>query len=356
MPATDKVPPSSRSTAHTTFQNLALAYAVLSDPIRRKTYDTTGSTSETLSSSSDSFNWSEYFRAQYTDTVSVAKINELKLQYQGSNEEKQDVLQAYESGCGNLDTLFEQVLFSDLLEDEEGGEKNNNTNNEARYKSVINTAISTGQVEEFPAWKKETSAKMKARRKKARGEAKEAEELARELGLDEKLYGKARGPKSNGNDNDNGTNQDQDQDQAVSDSESALKSLIQQRHKIKGTSFLDALEAKYVNDNNAKAKSKSKSKGNSKGKTKTKTKRNKDGETGTGMGKGAQGEIDHPPEEAFARIAARKEKRGGGRGIEGVGAESDDKDDDGGEGIGEGKGKAEGKGETPRRNKRIRVR
>ena len=48
------------------FQEVAFAYAVLSDPARRKRYDETGSTSEAIVDS-DGFSWSEYYRAQFQD-------------------------------------------------------------------------------------------------------------------------------------------------------------------------------------------------------------------------------------------------------------------------------------------------
>ncbi|KAL8899807.1 MAG: hypothetical protein Q9207_006006 [Kuettlingeria erythrocarpa] len=87
----DKAPPSEKSAAHSTFQTIAFAYAILSSPHRRTLYDTTGSTSETLSSSSEDFNWLSFFRAQYS-ALSASVLTSFSTSYKASAKEREDVL------------------------------------------------------------------------------------------------------------------------------------------------------------------------------------------------------------------------------------------------------------------------
>src|ERR1700761_1323899 len=65
----DKAAPEDRDTAHTKFQEIAFAYAILSDPRRRSRYDTTGRTEESLDIDDDDFNWTDFFRTQYKEVV-----------------------------------------------------------------------------------------------------------------------------------------------------------------------------------------------------------------------------------------------------------------------------------------------
>jgi DnaJ homolog subfamily C member 9 len=56
---------------------------------------------------------------------------------------------------------------------------------EPRFIQIVNDAIKEGKVDKFTRWKKDTSVKaVKARKKAAEKEAKEAEEMSKELGFD----------------------------------------------------------------------------------------------------------------------------------------------------------------------------
>ena len=78
----DKAKPQDREAAHKSFQNLALAYAILSDEKRRKHYDETGSTAESALDDDD-FNWAEFFREQY-QTINAEAVEKFKKEYQGA--------------------------------------------------------------------------------------------------------------------------------------------------------------------------------------------------------------------------------------------------------------------------------
>ncbi|KAM0542459.1 hypothetical protein ACHAPJ_012769 [Fusarium lateritium] len=212
----DKVSQDQKEAAHEKFQAIAFAYAILSDPARRKRYDETGSTSESIVDS-EGFNWSDYYREQFKESVSGDAIEKFAKKYKGSDEEKGDVLDAYEDCEGDMDELYERVILSDVLEDDE------------RFREIINKAIKSKQVPSFPAYTKETKKKREGRIKKARAEATEAEDYAKELGVHDKLFGDKKGKKKKGKGN----------------SEDDLAALIQKRQQDRSESFLDHLAEKY---------------------------------------------------------------------------------------------------------------
>jgi len=99
----------------------------------------------------------------------------------GSEEEKADILSAYEDGEGSVEYIHEHIMAS-TYEDE------------PRFIEIINAAIKEGTVESYPRWKKDTSAKaIKVRKAAAEKEAKEAEESMKELGLDKPINGMSEG-------------------------------------------------------------------------------------------------------------------------------------------------------------------
>lgn len=67
--------------AHRKFQEIAFAYAILSDETRRKRYDTTGSLEE---GEDGDFNWQEWFSEMYDGIVNGDTIKEFTDKYQGA--------------------------------------------------------------------------------------------------------------------------------------------------------------------------------------------------------------------------------------------------------------------------------
>ncbi|MCJ1356759.1 MAG: hypothetical protein MMC33_006755 [Icmadophila ericetorum] len=224
----DKVPDSERSAAHTKFQEIAFAYAILSDPGRRSRYDSTGSTSESL----DDFNWTDFFRTQYSDLVTSEKINDLKAEYQGSEEEAADIIKAYVAAKGKMTGIYTRIMLSNMLVDEE------------RFRKIIDGAIEKGEVEKFDAYTGETEKSKTARMKRAKDEQKKAEEAAKKLGIYEKIFGGEK----NGEEADAKATKKGKKAKEGND-ESKLLELMEQRAKgraANAASFLDNLEAKYV--------------------------------------------------------------------------------------------------------------
>ena len=219
----DKVTADQKETAHATFQGIAFAYAILSDPARRKRFDETGSTSESIIDS-DGFNWSDYYRMLFKDAISADSIEEFAKKYKGSDEEKDDILATYEQCEGDMDTFYETMILSDVTEDDK------------RYRKVIDAAIENEDVPAFPAYTSETKKKREGRVKKgrltAKAEAREAEDYAKELGVHDKLYGSSSGGKKG--------------KKAKGNSEDALAALIQKNQQQRSSeNFFDNLAEKY---------------------------------------------------------------------------------------------------------------
>lgn len=207
----DKAPEDKKDEAKEKFQQVAFAYAVLSDPARRKRYDETGSTSEAVVDS-EGFSWTEFYQEQYRDAVSEEAIKKFAAQYKGSDEERDDILAAYEEFEGDMDGVYETVMLSNVLEDD------------ARFREIIDAAIKAKDVPRFDTYAKETKKSRQARVKAAKKESQEADELAKELGVYDKLRGGGKKSKK--------------------DSEADLAALIM-RNQASRASALDKLAEKY---------------------------------------------------------------------------------------------------------------
>lgn len=229
----DKVAEVDKEDATAKFQAIALAYAVLSDPARRKRYDETGSTSEAIVDV-DRFSWSDFYREQFRDAVSTDAISKFAQKYKGSDEEKDDLLAAYEEHEGNMDGIYESVMLSNVLEDDD------------RFRAIIDEAIREKTVPAFKAYTKESKKSKTDRVKMARGEANEAEEYAKELGVHDKLFG--AGAAGSGNKKGKKGKKDPEADLA------ALIKKNQASRENRQSSFLDNLAAKYAAPSKGKSK------------------------------------------------------------------------------------------------------
>lgn len=248
----DKAPEESKAAAHTKFQEIAFAYAILSDSRRRNRYDLTGRTEDSLDLDDDAFDWVSYYREQYKDVITADAIEGFANKYKGSEEERGDVLSWYEKCEGKMTKLYKNVMLSDPADDEE------------RFRAIIDAGIESGEVEAFEAYTEESEGSRKKRvdaaRKRKEKEAKEAERHAEDLGIGKDLKKKGKGKKEK------------------DDGMGELAALIGQRQKGRSDNFLADLEAKYAPKGRAKA--------------------------------GAKRGMEEPPEEAFAKTeAGRRSKR-----------------------------------------------
>lgn len=159
------------------FQGLTWAYAILSDENRRKVFDKTGST-EAAAEGDAGFNWTDFCNAQFQSMVNLQMLDEQKIEYQGSERERDELLSAFVKHEGNLDRVFEDVVFSNVLHDED------------RFRAVIDQAIADGKVEGYTAYTQEPARKKQQRLKRAQREAEEAGEELKKV--------KKRGKKDTG--------------------------------------------------------------------------------------------------------------------------------------------------------------
>lgn len=113
-------------------------------------------------------------------------------------------------------------MLSNPLEDED------------RYRAIIDVAIENGDANAHKAYTDETPKQKESRMKQARKAGKEAEALAKKLGVHEKIFGGGKGGKKESG-------------------EDALAALIQKRQAGRG-SFFDHLEAKYAEPKKSRGK------------------------------------------------------------------------------------------------------
>lgn len=260
-----------RAHASVQFQRVGFAYAVLSDPKRRKKYDTTGATDDSLAlGANEDGGWEAYFEDLF-DRVTRGRLDEMKKEYQGvstyfllsswatltrlasgSSEEVQDLKAAYLETEGSLGEIMRHIPHSTI-------------DDEPRFIRTISDLVNQSELPDLPLWRSTSNdEKTKlVRKKQSEKEANEAEELARELGVWDEFYGTGKaGPrrtKGMGKDN---ANETEDADQ---EDHSALQALILGKQKARN-GFLDNLAAKYA----AMEEDSSKSRGG-KGKKRTKT-------------------------------------------------------------------------------------
>jgi DnaJ homolog subfamily C member 9 len=159
----------------------------------------------------------------------------------GSSEEIDDLKAAYEETGGSLGDIMNHIPHS-THEDE------------ARFVITISDLIAKGVLSATAAWNKSSKdekAKL-VRKKQADKEAKEAEELAKELGVWDEFYGSGKAGPRKGKGKKKATEPDEEGEEDYS----VLRALILKKRQNAG-SFLDNLAAKYA-DPKPRAKGKRK--------------------------------------------------------------------------------------------------
>ncbi|TFK29926.1 DnaJ-domain-containing protein [Coprinopsis marcescibilis] len=220
-----------KAEASTQFQQIGFAYAVLSDEKRKARYDKTGKTDEGFDLGAGEDGWEAYFEELF-ERVTRGKLDELKKEYQGSAEEIEDLKTAYLETTGSIAEIMTYIPHS-THEDE------------ARFVMTISSLISKGELVTNSTWKKSVKDEKSrlARKQEGEKEAKEAEELARELGVWEEFYGNgkpAQRSKSSGKGKSAPKGAEDEEDI------SALQALILKKRAKNMDSFFDGLAEKYA--------------------------------------------------------------------------------------------------------------
>ncbi|KIM49132.1 hypothetical protein M413DRAFT_438296 [Hebeloma cylindrosporum] len=206
------------------FQKIGFAYTVLSEPNRRARYDSTGRTDESFELGAGEDGWEKYFEELF-DRVTRGKLDEMKKEYQGSAEELEDLKDAYLTTGGCLGELMTYIPHS-THEDE------------PRFIMLITELIRKKELSTTPIWlssSKDEKAKL-VRKKASEKEAKEAEALAKELGVWDEFYG-------GGEPNERRKGKKREAEPEADDS--VLRALILKKKEKNMGGFFDSLAAKY---------------------------------------------------------------------------------------------------------------
>ncbi|KAG6866903.1 hypothetical protein C0991_003818 [Blastosporella zonata] len=221
---------SAKAAASTKFQQIGFAYAVLGDERRRHRYDETGKTDEGFELAAGDDGWEAYFEAMF-ERVTRGKLDEMKKEYQGSSEELDDLAAAYTNTGGSIGEILNHIPHS-------GHE------DEARFIIAISDLIAKGTLPVLDAWQKgvkDEKARL-LRQKQGDKEAKEAEKLAKELGVWDEFYGSGK----KGDRKSKGKGKKQAGEEDVEEDVSALQALIIKKKEKNMDSFFDGLAAKYA--------------------------------------------------------------------------------------------------------------
>ncbi|KAG7092442.1 hypothetical protein E1B28_008797 [Marasmius oreades] len=237
-----------KADASTKFQQVGFAYTVLQDEKRRERYDKTGKTDEGLDLDVGEDGWEAYFEDLF-DRVTRGKLDEMKAEYQGSTEEVEDLTCAYRDTNGSIGEIMTMIPHS-THEDE------------PRFIVILSDLIAKGDIPSLPEWEngiKNEKAKL-VRKKQGEKEAKEAEQLAKDLGVWDEFYGSGKTGERRSKKKD--TAKDNDIEGEEEDDDSALKALIMRKKQKNMDSFFDSLADKYAGPSQGtKPKGKSKKRG-----------------------------------------------------------------------------------------------
>ncbi|KAK0410355.1 hypothetical protein QR680_005084 [Steinernema hermaphroditum] len=146
------------------FQVISGVYAVLGDEEKRKIYDETGAV-DSEDWGEDGANWATAWRTAYKK-VTIEEIENYLKQYVGSEEEREDVREAYKKSKGRRDDILERVIGSD----KEGAAE--------RIFGILEEMVDAGELPKYSAFGRAAKKPNAARAKK---EAKEAEQMLKKI-------------------------------------------------------------------------------------------------------------------------------------------------------------------------------
>ncbi|KAI3642155.1 hypothetical protein MP228_011710 [Amoeboaphelidium protococcarum] len=187
------------------FKDINKAYSILSDPKKRQIYDTTGSVEDDLNT--NDADWTAFFDKVVT-RVSKEELDRYRQKYLNSQEERQDIEDAYNKCRGDLTLMIELIPFSSFEQEDM-----------ERIVQTVTRMIDDKQLTKTRSWTKTSKIddrKRKSLLKRSAKEAEEAEQLAKDLGI-EKVSG-----------------------------EDQLKQLIQSKNKNNFDALMDGIEKRYT--------------------------------------------------------------------------------------------------------------
>ncbi|PWN37076.1 DnaJ-domain-containing protein [Meira miltonrushii] len=226
--------------ASSKFQQIGYAYAVLSTPARKARYDSTGRTDESMFE--EAMDWNAYFKELWTGEVNADTLDEFKQKYQGSKDEREDILEAYKATQGHLAEMVDHVPYMSLRVDR------------VRVEKVVEEAIKEEDIKRTKQWDKTRKDKklIEQAEKKEETEEAEAMEMAREMGVYDALFGD-EAAKAKSRANGKGKAQKRKQEDDEEGDLAGLQNLIAKRNQNRGHQ-MDNLIAKLEAEAGAKKK------------------------------------------------------------------------------------------------------
>eukprot|EP00049_Salpingoeca_infusionum_P004915 m.85633 g.85633 ORF g.85633 m.85633 type:complete len:311 (+) comp12783_c1_seq1:134-1066(+) len=146
------------------FQLLSKVHTILANDEARAAYDETGAVYAEGVESAGDCDWMDYWRLLYPEVTEDA-IDEFSTKYKGSEEEAADLRAAYISGEGDMNVVFETVMLSDPLVDED------------RFRKMIDGWIENNLVDEYPSYRSNVEKTRKARAARFKSESKQAAKI-----------------------------------------------------------------------------------------------------------------------------------------------------------------------------------
>ncbi|KAI9615263.1 hypothetical protein KEM48_005691 [Puccinia striiformis f. sp. tritici PST-130] len=218
------------------FDQIGLAYKILSDPKLRQYYHQTGKIDQNnfLNGCDDQASWSAYFKDLWSGEVNAQTIEEFTKKYRDSEEELNDLRDHYLEFDGSLPEILSHTMCA-------------SDECEPRLIKHIDKMVKDGIIPSKPIWEK-TKKDIKARNnrlKLAQQESKEAEELAKELGVHDKLFNTNNIKKSSKN---------KLEDPSSSSDNSSLQALIRANAIKKHEDMISKLEAKAISQQKSSTK------------------------------------------------------------------------------------------------------
>lgn len=136
--------------ANEKFQKLQKVVSILGDPEKRALYDQTGCIDDEELSDDALQNLCNFMRTLYRE-IKEEDIIEFETKYRGSEQERKDLLEYYTKWKGKMKRVHEFVLCSDPKLDDH------------RFKDIIDSAISAGELKESKAYRQWAAEVMKTK-------------------------------------------------------------------------------------------------------------------------------------------------------------------------------------------------
>lgn len=157
----DRVSESEKAEATEKFKVLAKIYEVLTDKNKRSLYDEQGIVDD--DGDANFLSWLELWKTIFKP-ITEDDIDNYKMEYIGSEIEKQDIKKAYLDHKGCINKMSDCVQFM-------------NVENEPRIIDIIKEMITSGEVPEYKIFTEEPSEKKNRRHKKSAKEEREAKKI-----------------------------------------------------------------------------------------------------------------------------------------------------------------------------------